>query len=67
MDWINARDRRPSVGEEVIVAICDDSGDSPRRYTTSGWYTGDAIAKWVVDNEFNTMVTHWAPFPRYPN
>lgn len=68
MDWIDVNDnnRRPVVCDEVIVAICDETGDTPYRYTTSGWYAGDAIMKWVVDNEFNGWVTHWMPFPRYP-
>lgn len=63
MEWISVKDRLPRIGDEVIVSVKDDSGDSPYWYTTVGWYACDHN-RWIVDNEFNTMVTHWAALPR---
>ena len=57
----------------MIVAICDDSGDTEYRYTTFGFYLEFMIFDgvrfsgiWVVDNERNSGVTHWMPLPELP-
>ena len=62
-EWIDVKKRLPCIGDEVIVTICDDSGDTPWLYTTVGWYAMEGN-RWVVDNEFNTRVTHWMPMPK---
>lgn len=66
MHWTDARLKVPTIGVDVIVALKDETGDSPWYYTTCGWYTGDEKRRWIVDNEFSVQVTHWMPFPRYP-
>lgn len=63
-EWISVEDRLPSLGEEVIVAICDESGDTRWKYTTAGWMVTETI--WIVDNERRYDVTYWMPFPEYP-
>ena len=62
--WINIKDQLPPLCEYVIVAICDESGDTPYKYTTSGWMVSENI--WIVDNDINHSVTHWKSFPLYP-
>lgn len=66
-EWISVEDdqQQPPVREEVIVAICDDSGDTPFKYTTSGWLTAHN-GVWIVDNDVCLYVTHWMPFPAPP-
>lgn len=67
-EWVAVDDIivRPPDGENVIVAIRDDSGDSVNCYTTVGWYI--ALHRiWIVDNEINNKVTHWKPMPHYPS
>lgn len=66
-EWIGVEDerRQPPVREEVIVVVCDDSGDSPFRYTTSGWLTA-RNGMWIVDNDVCPYVTHWMPLPTPP-
>lgn len=66
-EWISVKNeqRQPPVREEIIVAICDDSGDSPFRYTTSGWLTAHN-GVWIVDNDVCPYVTHWMPLPSPP-
>lgn len=63
-EWISVKDRLPPLQEYVIVAICDKSGDSPYRYTASGWMASQTI--WIVDNDVCSYVTHWAKFPAPP-
>ncbi len=63
-EWISVKDRLPPIGEEVIVAICDESGDTRWKYTTAGWRVHETI--WIVDNERRYDVTHWMLFPEYP-
>lgn len=63
MDWILCKDRVPITGEQCIVSIKDDSGDSSYFYTSVGWYI-PSIDKWVVDNELNGQVEAWMPLPR---
>lgn len=68
LERLNAKwrsDCPPPVGEKVIVAIHDTSGDTPWDYTTAGWYTG-IDNKWIVDDDFCYWVTHWMPFPDPP-
>lgn len=65
MRWISALDRLPIVEDNVIVTVCDVSGDIAYRYTTVGWYTGFGN-KWIVENEFCQCVTHWMPLPKPP-
>jgi hypothetical protein len=66
-EWISVEDKQqqPPVREEVIVAICDDSGDTPFKYTTSGWLTAHN-GVWIVDNDVCPYVTHWMPLPTPP-
>lgn len=41
--WFSVDEKLPTYGEEVIVAICDESGDTPYKYTTSGWMASKDI------------------------
>ena len=63
-EWISVEDRLPYAGEEVIVAIKDEHGDYPYRYTASGWMTRNKT--WVVDNEERTDITYYMPLPSPP-
>lgn len=63
--WISVNERLPIVGDKVIVAIKDESGDSAFVYTYTGWYSGNG-KKWIVDDDFNNYVTHWMPLPEPP-
>ena len=65
LPWLSATKSPPPVGEKVIIAIHDTSGDTPWDYTTAGWYTG-IDDKWIVDDDFCYWVTHWIPFPNPP-
>lgn len=62
--WISVKDRLPPLQKEVIVAICDDSGDTLWKYTTCGWMVSQII--WIVDNDVHYDVTHWMPLPEPP-
>lgn len=59
--WIPVSDP-PPVGEKVIVSIHDTSGDTPVDYSYTGWFSGNKT-NFIVDDEFNSYVTHWRPFP----
>lgn len=61
-DWKDVNYALPVVGDEVIVVVEDDTGDTTFYVTTAGWYTG-IDNKWVVDNEFCTRVAYWQYFP----
>lgn len=63
--WFSVDEKLPAYGEEVIVAVCDESGDTPYKYTTSGMMA--SIDVWIVDKDINHSVTHWMPFPSYPS
>ena len=63
INWILCEDRMPIVGEQCIVSIEDDSGDSSYFYSNVGWYI-PSIDKWVVDNELCGNVKAWMPLPR---
>ena len=63
IEWISVQDRLPIVGEDVLVTIRDETGDTAYSYTTTGWYSGQGY-KFVVDDEYNNYVTHWTSFPR---
>lgn len=63
-EWISVKDGLPKPGTEVVVAICDESGDTRWKYTTAGWMANETI--WIVDNEVHFDVTHWMYFPKYP-
>lgn len=63
-EWISVEDRLPPIGEEVIVAICDERYDSLCKYTSSGWLASKDI--WIVDNSICPYVTHWMPLPAPP-
>lgn len=63
--WFRVDEKLPSSGEEVIVAVCDESGDTPYEYTTSGMMVIENL--WIVDKDITHSVTHWMPFPSYPS
>ena len=63
-EWISVKDRLPPIGKEVIVAICDESGDTRWKYTTAGLRITETI--WIVDNVTHCDVTHWMPLPAPP-
>jgi hypothetical protein len=51
----------------VIVAIHDDSGDTPYDVTNVGFYLDVfPLGVWVVENERCAYVTHWMPLPEPP-
>lgn len=52
----------PHEGQEVIVSVCDDHGDTPYYYTTSAWLCGNV---WISDNEVLIgEVICWKLFPK---
>ena len=63
--WISVDEKLPPSGEEVIVAVCDESGDTPWKYTASGMMAVKDV--WIVDKNIIHSVTHWMPFPSYPS
>ena len=63
-EWISVKDRLPEMCEEVIVAICDDTGDTPWKYTTFGWMVNEVT--WIIANGIGYGVTHWMPLPAPP-
>lgn len=60
--WRNASDEEPTFGEDVIVWIHDDTGDTPFDYTSVGWLTSHR--DWIVDNEECRQVWAWQPKPK---
>lgn len=60
--WIPANELLPKNDEYKIVTILDESGDTPYRYVTFGWYLEEANC-WIVDNEKRTDVIAWAVLP----
>ena len=64
-NWIRVEDGRPNDEEEVIVSICDDSGDTKFCYTSVGWRSRNILGKnaWVVDNTVRSDVVAWMPLP----
>lgn len=62
--WFSVAEKLPTYCEEVIVAVCDKSGDTPYKYTTTGMMVIKDM--WLVDKDINNYVTHWMFFPQYP-
>lgn len=60
--WIPVSEGLPPSREEVIVSICDETGDTRYNYTSHGWLTTDK-EYWIVDNEINNYVVAWMPLP----
>jgi len=63
-EWISVKDQLPPLRYSVIVAIYDDFGDTPWKYTTVGWMASEDI--WIVDDDVCYGVTHWMHFPAPP-
>lgn len=60
--WVLADRVLPNIDEEVIVSVCDDSGDNSYYYTTTGWLCHDT---WISNNErICGEVIAWAPLPK---
>lgn len=65
--WIPVTERKPKTDDIVIVAIHDDSGDTPYDVTNVGFYLDVfPLGIWVVENERCNYVTHWMPLPQGP-
>lgn len=65
--WIPVSERKPKTDDIVIVAIHDDSGDTPYDVTNVGFYLDVfPLGVWVVENERCNYVTHWMPLPQQP-
>ena len=65
--WIPVTERKPKTDDIVIVAIHDDSGDTPYDVTNVGFYLDVfPLGVWVVENERCNYVTHWMPLPQPP-
>lgn len=65
--WIPVTERKPKTDDLVIVAIHDDSGDTPYDVTNVGFYLDVfPLGIWVVENERCNYVTHWMPPPSPP-
>lgn len=62
MQWTLVSEKLPPSGEEVIVSVCDETGDTKYNYTSHGWLTTDK-EYWIVDNEINNYVVAWMPSP----
>lgn len=60
--WTPISEGLPPSGEEVIVSVCDESGDTKYNYTSHGWLTTDK-EYWIVDNEINNYVVAWMLSP----
>lgn len=60
--WIPVSERLPWNDTEVLVTVCDDSGDTPWEYVSVGWQTPDG-QYWVVNNEICYGVIAWMPLP----
>ena len=64
--WVSVKDRLPRDQDTVIVAINDDSGDTPYKYTHIGWYMSEAKC-WIVEDEIRRgEVYAWMPLPEPP-
>ena len=63
--WISVKDRLPPQRETVIVAINDEHGDTPFKYTHFGWYLPDGKC-WIVDGDATLNVYAWMPLPEPP-
>ena len=62
--WIPVTERKPKTDDIVIVAIHDDSGDTPYDVTNVGFYLDVfPLGIWVVEGERCNYVTHWMPLP----
>ena len=61
-NWIPVTEALPWNGTDVLVTVRDDSGDTPREYTSVGWRT-PAGQYWIVDNEICYGVIAWMPLP----
>jgi hypothetical protein len=62
--WIPVTEQKPKTDDIVIVAIHDDSGDTPYDVTNVGFYLDVfPLGIWVVENERCNYVTHWMPLP----
>jgi hypothetical protein len=62
--WITVTEQKPKTDDIVIVAIHDDSGDTPYDVTNVGFYLDVfPLGIWVVENERCNYVTHWMPLP----
>ena len=61
--WTPVSEGLPLSREEVIVSICDETGDTRYNYTSHGWLTTDK-EYWIVDNEINNYVAAWMPLPK---
>lgn len=65
--WIPVTERKPKTDDIVLVAIHDDSGDTPYDVTNVGFYLDVfPLGIWVVENERCNYVTHWMPLPEPP-
>lgn len=65
--WIPVTERLPKTDDIVIVAIHDDSGDTPYDVTNVGFYLDVfPLGVWVVENERCNYITHWMPLPQPP-
>jgi hypothetical protein len=65
--WIPVTERLPKPDDIVVVAIHDDSGDTPYDVTNVGFYLDVfPLGVWVVENERCSYVTHWMPLPQPP-
>lgn len=65
--WITVAERKPKTDDIVIVAIHDDSGDTPYDVTNVGFYLDVfPLGIWVVENERCNYVTYWMPLPEPP-
>lgn len=60
--WIPVSERLPNAQTEVLVSCLDDSGDTAFTYTSCGFTTTNG-EYWIVDNDINSFVTAWMPFP----
>lgn len=60
--WIPVSERLPLSREEVIVSVCDKTGDTRYNSTSHGWLTTDK-EYWIVDDEINNYVVAWMPLP----
>ena len=63
VQWVLCSDRLPSSEEQVIVTCHDTGGDTAFDYTSCGWVTRNG-EYWIVENEINSYVVAWAPFPK---
>ena len=70
-NWINCEEELPQNTDNVIVAIIYNNG---RKLICVGWYSAIEDEWHVDDNDgvyfretfLGCDVTHWTPFPKYP-